>query len=235
MIKNKFRKAYLTYAIILINIAIFCLENILGGSEIINFCFNHIITSRENFIICLQNINRGSENLENLEYLGALIPQKVWAGQWWRILTANLLHYGWIHLVSNLLSLYFLGRFIELYWGRWQYFLIYLMSGIGSMLSFTFLAMRNEEKYVILLGASASIMGLVGATLALFLKLWLQQRTRLATRRLYFVGLIILFQSIFDIWMPQVSFYSHFFGMLWGFLVGTILLTSFGFRTTNRQ
>lgn len=189
--------AYTTYILIGLNLLIYGLEIKLGGSQ----------------------------DSWALERLGALIPEKVLAGEWWRLLGANFLHYGFVHLATNMLSLFFVGRLIELSLGVKSYLIIYLVSGIGSMLTFTLLAFRLGLSNVFLIGASAAIMGLIGAILAIYLQLWLRNRYSVtAKRRLQQIILIVVVQFVFDNLIPQVSFHAHLFGFIIGFLVSSILV-----------
>lgn len=205
--KNSHHKtAYTTYILIALNLLIYVLEIKLGGSQ--------------SFIA--------------LERLGALIPEKVWAGEWWRLIGANFLHYGSLHLATNMFALFFIGRLIELSLGAKSYLTIYLFSGIGSMLSFSLLAYKLEMNNVFLVGASAAIMGLIGAILAISLQVWLRKRDSIgAKRRLQRVILIIAIQFIFDNLIPQVSFHSHLFGFIIGFLISSVLVfIKFNFKQT---
>lgn len=189
--------AYTTYILIGLNLLIYGLEIKLGGSQ----------------------------NSLALERLGALIPEKVLAGEWWRLIGANFLHYGLFHLATNMLSLFFVGRLIELSLGAKYYLTIYLVSGIGSMLTFTLLAFRLGLNNVFLVGASAAIMGLIGAILAIFLQIWLKRRHSVAAkRRLQQIILIVIVQFIFDHLIPQVSFHAHLFGFIIGFLISSVLV-----------
>ncbi|MCC0178567.1 rhomboid family intramembrane serine protease [Waterburya agarophytonicola K14] len=189
--------AYTTYILIALNLLVYALEIKFGGSQ----------------------------NSIALERLGALIPEKVWAGEWWRLIGANFLHYGSFHLATNMLSLFFIGRLIELSLGAKYYLTIYLVSGIGSMLTFSLLAFQLGLSNVFLVGASAAIMGLIGAILAISLQIWLRKRYSLtAKRRLQQVILIIIIQFIFDNIIPQVSFHSHLFGFIIGFLISSVLV-----------
>ena len=189
--------AYTTYILIGLNLLIYGLEIKLGGSE----------------------------SSSVLERLGALIPEKVLAGEWWRLIGANFLHYGLFHLATNMLSLFFVGRLIELSLGAKYYLTIYLVSGIGSMLTFTLLAFRLGLNNVFLVGASAAIMGLIGAILAIFLQIWLKRRHSVAAkRRLQQIILIVIVQFIFDHLIPQVSFHAHLFGFIIGFLISSVLV-----------
>lgn len=190
------RIAQVTHILIGINLLIFILEIKLGGST--------------NFFV--------------LDRLGALIPEKVQAGEWWRLIGANFLHYGWLHLTTNMLSLYFLGRLVELNLGKNNFLILYLVSGIGSMSIFTKFSLTIGDKNVFLVGASAAIMGLIGTILAISIQVWLRRKNSINARRLQQVVLIIIIQFIFDNVIPQVSFYSHLFGFTIGFVVGNFLV-----------
>ena len=189
--------AYTTYILVGLNLLIYALEIRLGGSQ--------------NFLA--------------LDRLGALVPEKVLAGEWWRLIGANFLHYGSFHLATNMLSLFFIGRLIELSLGAKYYLTIYLFSGIGSMLTFTLLAFRLGLSNAFLVGASAAIMGLIGAILAISLQVWLKKRHSVtARRRLQQVIFVIILQFIFDNIIPQVSFHAHLFGFIIGFLISSVLV-----------
>ena len=195
--KNRVGIAYTTYILIALNLLVYALEIKFGGSQ----------------------------NSIALEKLGALVPEKVLAGEWWRLIGANFLHYGSFHLATNMLSLFFIGRLIELSLGAKYYLTIYLVSGIGSMLTFSLLAFQLGLNNVFLVGASAAIMGLIGAVLAISLQIWLRKRHSIvAKRRLQQVILIVAIQFIFDNLIPQVSFHSHLFGFIIGFSISSILV-----------
>ena len=195
--RSKVGVAYTTYILIALNLLVYVLEIKFGGSQ----------------------------NSIALERLGALIPEKVLAGEWWRLIGANFLHYGSFHLATNMLSLFFIGRLIELSLGAKYYLTIYLVSGVGSMLTFSLLALQLGLNNVFLVGASAAIMGLIGAVLAISLQIWLRKRHSIAAkRRLQQVILIVIIQFIFDNLIPQVSFHSHLFGFIIGFLISSILV-----------
>ncbi|GAB4225061.1 MAG: rhomboid family intramembrane serine protease [Stanieria sp.] len=186
----------ITYILIGINLILFVLEIELGGSE----------------------------NLKTLEYLGALIPAKVIAGEWWRLLTANFLHFGWLHLITNMAALYLLGRLVEASFGFLRYLIVYFFSGIGAMFLFTVLTLKTGEENVLLVGASAAIMGLIGGILAIFWQIWFKKKNKLNGKRLRLIVVVIIIQFIFDNMVPEVSFSSHVFGLIIGFIVSSILL-----------
>lgn len=196
------QKAIATYGLIGLNVLVFGLEILWGGSE----------------------------NLETLYRLGALVPKVVWTGEWWRLLSATFLHYGILHLSMNMLGLYFLGAFVELTLGVWRYLVIYFFSGIGSMLVVTLTAIAVKAPDNILVGASGAIMGLMGATGAILLWGWRREKSRVAAKRLRTVLFVIGLQIVFDLTTPQVSFLGHLSGIVLGFLVGGALINYWQFK-----
>ena len=90
---NGKKKPYATYVLIGLNLAFFLLEIKNGGSQ----------------------------NIDTLYRLGGLAPTSVWQGEWWRLITANFLHFGWIHLLSNIVGLYFIGAIVEFSLGVIRY------------------------------------------------------------------------------------------------------------------
>lgn len=179
------RRALATQLLILANIAMFIAEICLGGST----------------------------NPDAWFRLGMLVPEAVSDGQWWRLITANFLHAGILHLVMNMIGLWILGPFVELALGFRKYLLLYLLTGIGSM-GLVMLSHRDDAA----LGASGCVMGLVGATAALMLRGWMRHRARAARQRLVTMGIIIFTQTIFDAVTPEVSMTAHLSGAVLGFL-----------------
>jgi membrane associated rhomboid family serine protease len=100
--------------------------------------------------------------------MGALEWRKVvHEHQGWRLLSCMWLHAGIIHLLTNMLSLIFIGIRLEQQFGFIRVGLIYLISGLGgSILSSLFL----QES--ISVGASGALFGLLGAMLSELLTNW---------------------------------------------------------------
>jgi rhomboid protease GluP len=165
----------------------------------------------------------GSTNVYTLYNLGALVPQQVLAGDWWRLFTATFLHFGWLHLAMNIFGIYYFGRFVEFILGVWQYLFVYLMTGIGSMLTVTFMSVLGYSQANFVVGASGSVMGLVGVSVAIFLRDWLRDRVSIASKNLQQFLMIILLQTIFDLTTPQISFIGHISGTIIGFLLGMMV------------
>lgn len=104
----------------------------------------------------------GSTDNKVLLRLGANYRPLVEQGEVWRLVTANFLHIGSIHLAVNALSLFAVGPTLEKLFGTWKFLAIYVVAGIaGAGASFLF----NPD--VPSAGASGAIFGLLGAMLIL--------------------------------------------------------------------
>ena len=87
----------------------------------------------------LMTVAGGSTNLNILIEFGAKDNALIAAGQFWRLFTPMFLHIGFQHIVLNMVTLYFLGMQIEYLFGPWRFLVIYLVSGIcGNIASFAF-------------------------------------------------------------------------------------------------
>jgi rhomboid protease GluP len=191
------RQAYATCAIILLNLGVFALETVRGGSE----------------------------NLRTLSRLGALwAPAVLEDGQWYRLVTALFLHLGPFHLAMNLLALAWIGPWVEKTLGWARYVAVYFVSGIGSMAAVILFIQLGWMQEEMLVGASGAIMGLIGATGALLLAGRLRERSALAGKRLLEILVIVGLQVVFDLLTPQVSFAAHAGGLVIGFLATALLI-----------
>ncbi len=92
-----------------------------------------------------------------LNLLGDKRTEAVLAGEVWRLVTANYLHFGVIHLAVNCYSLANLGPLIEESFGARKFFLIYTVTGIAA-----FTASTVFSPYARSVGASGALFGLLG-------------------------------------------------------------------------
>jgi len=91
-----------------------------------------------------------------LGHLGAK-TQAIFAGQWWRLVTAIFLHAGLFHIGMNLWCLVDLGPTVESLFSSSKFVVIYLVTGVAG---FALSAIWNP--YVLSIGASGAILGLIG-------------------------------------------------------------------------
>ncbi|AHY46428.1 putative membrane protein [Rubrobacter radiotolerans] len=89
---------------------------------------------------------------------GALIPALVASGEVWRLLSSMFLHSGFVHVALNMVSLYFLGSFVEPLFGRGKFLLLYLASGLSGGIAYLYFSGFDS----LAVGASGAIFGLIG-------------------------------------------------------------------------
>ncbi len=157
----------------------------------------------------------------SLHRLGALEPGAViYAHQYWRLLTALFLHFDYLHLTFNVFALYVLGPALERAIGSWRFVVCYLIAGLGSSLGVVLLAQINIAHADQLVGASGSVMGIVGAWAAFSLR---NHHLPLARQRLMNVLLIVAIQTAFDLTTPRISMSAHLCGLATGFMIGLLI------------
>ena len=86
----------------------------------------------------------GSMNPDTLELVGALVPERVMAGQWWRVVSALFVHMGPLHLFMNTVGLFALGTFIERRLGAIALTVLFFASGALPMLTHVLMAPITE-------------------------------------------------------------------------------------------
>ncbi|MBA2614983.1 MAG: rhomboid family intramembrane serine protease [Actinobacteria bacterium] len=94
---------------------------------------------------------------------GALRGLEVAEGEWWRLVTAGFLHIGPIHILFNLLMLYWFGTPLETLLGRGRFLAVY---GIAILAGSTG-ALLLTGAFDVTVGASAGVFGILGAGLVL--------------------------------------------------------------------
>jgi rhomboid protease GluP len=159
----------------------------------------------------------GSQNALNLIRFGANEASRVAAGEYWRLLTANFLHIGILHLLVNSYALYALGSEVEALFGHQRFIVIYLLTGIsGAICSFMLTQGLSA-------GASTSLFGLFGALAVFFYK----QRPLLGDfgqQRLISLGLTLLINVIIGL-SPgsRIDNWGHLGGLMGGAILGWYL------------
>jgi rhomboid protease GluP len=82
-------------------------------------------------------------------------------GQWWRLVTAGFLHGGLLHIAMNSWVLFDLGAQVEDVYGPSRLIVVYFLATVCGFLLSTFWTAALS------VGASAGLMGLIGAMIAL--------------------------------------------------------------------
>lgn len=164
-------------------------------------------------------------NVNVVASMGGQYNPAVAMGEYWRIFTAMFLHFGIFHIGLNMISLYFIGSFVEIFYGKWRYLLIYFVSGIVGGIFVYFLIPPN----IVAAGASGAISGVFGALGAFFL---------INRRVLGSAGNAMLGQWAFWLLINVVYGFSggiawqdHLGGLIAGLILGVVLLPPLRRRT----
>jgi rhomboid protease GluP len=122
----------LTKAVIGVTTAVFVLEIVLAGST--------------------------DPTVGLLAQMGGLVKERVAAGEVWRLVTPMLLHAGILHILFNMFALFQVGPLVEETFGRPQFLVLYLLSGVcGEAASYLL-----SPAYGVGIGASGAICGFLG-------------------------------------------------------------------------
>ena len=109
-----------------------------------------------------EDIRKQNEILRIQEKSGSLSAYNLIDGQWWRLLTAGFVHFGFLHLLMNVVFLYLIGRFVEPMWGHLRYLSIYLASVLGGS------CLGVVHNFTIVSSASDAVCGLLVAEVVWF-------------------------------------------------------------------
>ncbi|MHA1734511.1 MAG: rhomboid family intramembrane serine protease [Promethearchaeota archaeon] len=144
------------------------------------------------------------------EYTIALaqVNSLVLGGEVWRLVTSVFVHFGAVHLLSNLFGLVIFGIRAEDEFGRAKVLLIYLGSGLFANLASLFLIAPDVASG----GASGCIFGLMGA--------YYSSMGRRDRRMLKQGVLGTILYAAFTALQPGVNYWAHLFGALAGVLMG---------------
>lgn len=154
----------------------------------------------------------------------ALIPVDVMHGKIWQLFTYSLLHAGFSHVFFNMLTLWFIGAYLESDWGPRRFIECYVFCVVGAALvttvvSYThFLGMDPGTETM---GASGGIFGLLMA----FGIIYADQEMflfplpfRIKAKYLVGIWVVVAIIAVFEPSQGGVAVFAHLGGLFFGFL-----------------
>jgi rhomboid family protein len=159
-----------------------------------------------NVVVFFFELALPQQAVEQLFYLFGIVPARFMHPDWaasvglpvdtyWPILTHQFLHGGWLHLISNMWTLWIFGDNVEDRMGPVRFAFFYVTCGV--LAGFTQL-LTNANSTIPSVGASGAIAGVLGAYLLLF-----------PTARLVMMIPILFFPFFFE--MPAVLYLGIWF------------------------
>jgi membrane associated rhomboid family serine protease len=162
----------------------------------------------------LSNAFSNSQNADVLVAYGAKYNDAILHGQYWRFITPIFLHASLLHLSLNMLNLIVLGIFVERIFGHRRFLLIYLVTGVISIVASFYFAPQE-----ISVGASGAIFGLVGAY-SLFVFIHRKAFRNAGIPALSWLVLIIGINLGIGLIIPNIDNDAHVGGFLSGCVLG---------------
>jgi membrane associated rhomboid family serine protease len=149
----------------------------------------------------------------------ALWPPMLARGEWWRLLTYALVHFGALHILMNLYGHFTLGPIVERMYGSARFLILYLLSALGGGVAAALLSAPEAHTA----GSSGALCGLIGgfAAFVLLNRRHLGGELFDASRR--WLGNTIVLLVLFSL-MPRVSWQGHLGGFVAGMVAGVLLV-----------
>lgn len=169
-------------------------------------------------VYLLMELVGDTENSDFMIQMGAVWPPYVKNGEYWRLLTATFMHFGFEHILNNMLILACAGPILEQALGHVRYLCLYLLAGVGGS-TLSYLQMLQKAEYEVSAGASGAIFGIIGALLWIVIVHKGHYET-LTGRGLLFMIVISLYYGITS---GDVDNWAHIGGLLMGFVIAIIL------------
>jgi len=153
---------------------------------------------------------------ETIVEAGALVRERVLAGEWWRIMSAMFLHGSVDHVLGNVVVLYIVGLACEHAFGGARTAFVYLASGVaGGLVS---LAAGPGPS----VGASGAIFGVIAAVVVVLYRY--QDRFYVRDKRIGFVLLVWAgWQILTGLANPFIDNFAHLGGLAGGTLAALTL------------
>ncbi len=190
--------ATVTWALILINVAIFAAMVFKHGGLL-------------------------TPNPEVVINWGANATGKTLGGQWWRLLTSMFLHFGLIHLALNMYSLFAIGPMVERMFGNLRYLMLYLGAGLVSGTASLWWHTQHLHTGVISAGASGAIFGVFGALLAFVLNPFNAVQPIVKNELFKSMIPVLVINLGIGQAVPAIDNAAHVGGLIGGVLLGLLL------------
>lgn len=155
---------------------------------------------------------------QDLFRLGANYGPVMLSGQWWRLITYNFLHSGFLHIGFNMWCLWDLGALAESLYGTWTFGLLYLICGISGGLMSTWWNPVN-----LTVGASGAIFGLAGALIAGFYLGEFTIPRPMIQMQLRSIVIFVGYNVVLGAFSGLTDNACHFGGIIAGLIVGAAI------------
>lgn len=159
-----------------------------------------------------------THNSDNMLSMGAMSYATVMDGAWYQIITSFFLHFGFTHLMNNMILLAYMGCELERKIGSLAYFISYMCFGIvGNLASLWYY--HGQGRQVVSAGASGAIYGVIGALFVLLLVRQIKTPNLSPKRFLIMIG-ITIYHGLTSVGVDNAA---HIGGLIAGVIGGLLL------------
>jgi len=154
-----------------------------------------------------------------LNHLFGLVPGEVFlSGKIWQLFTYMFLHGGFFHLAFNMFMLWMFGSTIEHAWGSREFWIYYLVCGVGA--GFT-QWITSPSSSIPVVGASGAIYGLILAYAKMYPNRIIFFNFFFPIPMKYFLWILVaisLFSGLASSAGDSTAHFAHLGGMLFGWI-----------------
>lgn len=141
---------------------------------------------------------------------GAVNAASLQKAEYWRLITSQLLHVKFLHMLFNIIAIYYVGSKIEKQFGATVISSIYLIAGTTGQL-----ASVLAYPQLVSSGASQALCGILGALISLVLF-----RSRVSKLTIILVSMLCSIQAGLDLSFAGSIKAGHSVGFVVGLLIG---------------
>jgi membrane associated rhomboid family serine protease len=162
-----------------------------------------------------------------VEYVFSLVPDRVLHGWIWQMITYSFLHAGILHILFNMLGLWWFGSPLEMDWGKNKFLEFYGFCVMGAALTtiaVSYTGVGGITPQTGTIGASGGVLGVLMAFGMLYGDREILLYFVLPIKAKYFVAGIAFFELINAIEAARpghgqgIAYVCHLGGLLFGFL-----------------
>lgn len=145
-------------------------------------------------------------------------------------------HGSILHLMGNMIFLFFFGRYVEQRYGHLVYFLLYFLAGMVALMAYA--AIQGEDSFINVLGASANVSVILGAFFCSFyhhrmkIYVWyffIGKVVQISIKK-YFVFLFIIQDVVLSlVGSTNVAHMAHVNGLIFGAVFAYFWIKKFNF------
>lgn len=166
----------------------------------------------------LSLFGRTEDGAYMIQHGAVYLPLMESTGEFYQLFTSMFLHFGFQHLMNNMLMLLVMGIVLEPELGSVRYLILYIVSGLGgNLLSAGFEIMTGD--FSVSAGASGAIFGVVGGLIYLAI-LGRGRIGNLTERGLIF---LVLMNIYYGVTSTGVDNMAHIGGLIVGFIMAVFL------------